>query len=101
MARPAGSMAPEAWTTRAVEADLSDLRLALAAHPFPSDQDHLIAGCVARRTPSRLLWRLACLSRTRTYLTLDDVCDEVCRAAGVLDGPAPSGSGVGRHGPAA
>ena len=60
-----------------LHADLADLRQALAHHRFPTDQDHLIAACIARHAPSRMLWRLAALNRTRAYHSLDQVCSEV------------------------
>ncbi len=87
MARTAASIGPRAWTRAGVEDDIIDLRQALASHPFPTDQDHLIARCVARRSPVRLMWRLSCLSRTRSYASLDEVCVEICRCAGLANDP--------------
>ena len=57
--------------------DLEDLRAALHGLPFPARQDDIIAALVARRAPSRLLWRAGCLSRERLYLSPDQVCAEL------------------------
>ena len=57
--------------------DLADLRTALADQPFPTRQDDLIAACLSRGEPSRLACRLARLSRTRVYLSIDEVCAEI------------------------
>ena len=61
--------------------DLDDLRRVLADQPFPTHQDDLIALVVARREPARLACRLSSLSRTRTYASVDEVCDAVRHAA--------------------
>ncbi|MBR7744294.1 hypothetical protein KC207_13450 [Phycicoccus sp. BSK3Z-2] len=61
--------------------DLTDLRRALADHPFPTLQDDLIAACLSRGEPSRLACRLSRLSRTRVYTSLDEVCAEIELAA--------------------
>ncbi len=90
MTRPALSTQPQAWTPAAVEHDLNDLRQVLSGHPFPTDQDHLLARCVARRSPARLMWRLSYLSRTHSYSSLDEVCTEVCRCAGLPKDPTAS-----------
>ena len=58
-------------------ADLDDLRRALGDHPFPTQQDDLIASCIAHSEPARLAGRLALLSRTHTYTSLDEVCAHV------------------------
>ena len=57
--------------------DLGDLRLALAALPFPGTQDDLIAGCLGRHEPVRLVSRLALLPRERVYGCPDDVVADV------------------------
>jgi hypothetical protein len=64
-----------------LEADLTALRGALAGHPFPTHQDDLLAHLVGRREPVRLAGRVASLSRTRSYASVDEVCDEVRRRA--------------------
>ena len=45
-----------------LDTDLTELRAALARHPFPTGQDDILALLVARHEPSRLLWRAAALS---------------------------------------
>ena len=72
-------------TSSALDTDLADLRTALAGLPFPSRQDDVLATLVRRQVPSRLLWRAGCLSRTRTYHSLDHLCDEISR-------PTPPGA---------
>ncbi|MBM6406128.1 DUF2795 domain-containing protein [Phycicoccus sp. CSK15P-2] len=67
--------------------DLAALCLALADHPFPTHQDELIAGCISRNDPSRLVRRLAGLSRTRTYDSVDAVLADV--EAGAAQDLAP------------
>ncbi len=79
-----GDLSLRSPTTRAdgsVEADLRDLRVVLSPRSFPTDQDHLIACCLARRVPSRLLRRLGCLNQARTYASVDEVCTEVAEYA--------------------
>ena len=66
-----------------LEDDLATLRDVLATHPFPAQQDDLLAALIARHEPVRLAWRLSTLSRTRTYLSLDDLCADL--RAGALD----------------
>ena len=87
-ALPTGETVVEALTSSALLHDLADLRLALAAHPFPTHQDDLLAFLVARREPARLASRVALLSRTRTYLDVEDVCDDIRRVGEDLAGPA-------------
>lgn len=67
----------------ALDADLADLRRVLADHPFPTQQDDLIAACLGRHEPARLCCRLSKLARTRTYGSLDEVLADV-RAAALL-----------------
>ncbi len=62
-----------------LDSDLAELRAVLARHRFPISQDDILALLVARHEPSRLLWRVAALSRTRAYLSVDEVCDEIAR----------------------
>jgi len=69
-----------------LEHDLAELRAALARHPFPTSQDDVLALLVARHEPSRLLWRAASLDRSRSYVSADEVCDEI---AGATDSGMP------------
>lgn len=70
----------DAWDPT-LEADLADLRRALADHPFPAVQDDLIATCIARHEPTRLACRLSKIPRERTYASLDEVLLDVQAAA--------------------
>lgn len=72
-----------------LERDLEDLRAALGRLPFPALQDDVIAALVSRRAPSRLLWRVGSLSRTRLYRSLDEVCAEIARPRRVGHPPPP------------
>ena len=72
-----------------VHGDLAHLRAVLARHPFPTGQDDLLALLVARHEPSRLLWRVAALSRTRAYASADEVCDAIASATTRM--PPPPG----------
>lgn len=67
--------------------DLDDLRRALALHAFPGDQDDLIAGCLGRGEPARVVSRLARLTRERTYTCPDEVLADVVTASRTLPGP--------------
>jgi len=69
--------------------DLSELRAVLAHHRFPTSQDAMLALLVARHEPARMLWRLAALSRTREYHSVDEVCDEIERSGRVGMPPPP------------
>lgn len=60
-----------------LEAELVELGVALAGHPFPTHQDDLLAALVAARLPARLACRLARLSRTRTYGSFDEVAADL------------------------
>ena len=73
-----------------LDSDLDELRAALARHPFPSTQDHLLAWLVARREPAILLWRVAALSREREYGSLDEVCADL-EGSGESGMPPPPG----------
>ncbi len=64
-----------------VEADIGALRVALATHPFPTHQDDLLALLIAHHEPVRLACRLSSLSRTRTYHSFDELCEDLRRAA--------------------
>lgn len=64
-----------------LETDIAALRVALAEHPFPTHQDDLLAQLIARHEPVRLACRLSSLSRTRTYHSLDEVCEDLRSAA--------------------
>ena len=72
-----------------LDIDLGELRTALARQQFPATQDDILALLVARHEPSRLLWRAAALDRSRTYDSLDAVCDEIARSAGSRMPPPP------------
>ncbi|MFQ6170858.1 hypothetical protein ACK8HX_04565 [Oryzobacter sp. R7] len=65
-----------------LESDLAALRAALADHPFPTQQDDLLAHLLGGRRPVRLACRVAALSRTRSYASVDEVCAEIRRLAG-------------------
>ena len=78
---PALRPIPATRVDGSVESDLRELRAVLTPQSFPTDQDHLLARCVAGRTPSRLLRRLACLNRGRAYASIDEVCREVAQFA--------------------
>ena len=73
----------------ALERDVEDLRGALARLPFPALQDEVIAALVSRRAPSRLLWRVGSLSRTRLYRSLDEVLAELLSPRGHGTPPPP------------
>jgi hypothetical protein len=60
-----------------LDTDLGELRAVLARHPFPASQDDILAYLVARQERARLLWRAAALDRSRTYDSVDEVCDEI------------------------
>ncbi len=81
----------EPVSSGSVAADLADLRATLAHQRFPTDQDRLIATCLSRRAPSRLLWRLASLDRNRRYDSLEQVCAEVTSFARVHGVPPTVG----------
>ena len=72
-----------------LEHDLAELRAALARHPFPTNQDDVLALLVARHEPSRLLWRAAALDRSRSYASADEVCDEITGATNSGMPPPP------------
>lgn len=69
-----------------LDTDLAQLRAVLARLPFPASQDDILAHLVSRQERARLLWRAAALDRSRTYRTIDEVCDEI---AGFADAGMP------------
>lgn len=72
-----------------LDADLAELRAVLARHPFPTTQDDILALLVARHEPSRMLWRVAALSRTRVYHSADAVCGDIAHVADTGMPPPP------------
>ena len=72
-----------------LDRDLAALRAALARHPFPARQDDVLALLVARRAPSRLLWRAASTDRARWYRSADEVCDDIAGSTNVGMPPPP------------
>ena len=64
---------PSARTTRTApwRADLEGM---LRPECFPARQDELLATLLRHRAPSSLLWRLACLPRTRRFTGVEEVC---------------------------
>jgi len=72
-----------------LDIDLAELRSVLARHPFPANQDDILAVLVARRERSRLLWRAAALDRSRAYSSADEVCDEIARSTASGMPPLP------------
>jgi Protein of unknown function (DUF2795) len=59
-----------------LEADVAQIRGELCRLAFPARPDDVLATLVRRRAPSRLLWRVGQLPRTRSYDSLDDLCDD-------------------------
>ena len=76
-------------TATGLDVDLAELRVRLARLPFPATQDDTLALLVARRAPSRLLWRVAALSRTCSYRSIDEVCAAITGFAGGRLPPPP------------
>jgi len=74
-------MSIDGMAATGLERDLAELRAALARHPFPSPQDHILASLATRREPPRLLWLAAMLSRTHEYDSVDAVCADIARSA--------------------
>ena len=72
-----------------LEADVTQIRAALVRVHFPAQPDDVLAALVRRRAPSRLLWRLGGLPRTRRYHSLDDLCSDVSRRSGPGAPPPP------------
>jgi Protein of unknown function (DUF2795) len=70
-----------------LEADVTQIRAALGRMRFPAQPDDVLAALVRQRAPSRLLWRVGGLPRTRRYRSLDDLCDHV--AGGSSPGAPP------------
>jgi hypothetical protein len=71
--------------------DVAEIRALLARLPFPAQQDDVLAALVRRQAPSRLLWRAGCLTRTRRYHSLDEVCAEISRPPTAAGSPPPPG----------
>jgi hypothetical protein len=72
-----------------LESELTQLRESLGQVRFPAQPDDVLAALVRRRVPSRLLWRVGGLPRTRRYHCLDDLCDDVARGPGPGAPPPP------------
>lgn len=65
-----------------LEADLTHIRESLGHMRFPAQLDDVLAALMRRRVPSRLLWRVGRLPRTRRYRSLDDLCTDVALGSG-------------------
>jgi hypothetical protein len=72
-----------------LESDLTQIRESLGQVRFPAQPDDVLAALVRRRVPSRLLWRVGGLPRTRRYRCLDDLCSDVARGPGRGAPPPP------------
>ena len=72
-----------------LESDLTQLRESLGQVRFPAQPDDVLAALVRRRAPSRLLWHVGALPRTRRYHCLDDLCTDVARGLGPGAPPPP------------
>ena len=72
-----------------LEADVTQIRESLGQVRFPAQPDDVLAALVRRRVPSRLLWRVGGLPRTRRYHSLDDLCTDVARGPGPGAPPPP------------
>lgn len=75
----------ETW----LESDLMQIRESVGQVRFPAQPDDVLAALVRRRVPSRLLWRVSGLPRTRRYHRLDDLCTDVARGPGPGAPPPP------------
>jgi hypothetical protein len=53
----------------------------LSPEAFPATRDDLQAALVRHHAPARLLWELTCLSSSRRYDNLDQVCEALERPA--------------------
>ena len=82
-------MSVDHTTGGGLDTDLAELRQVLARLPFPAHQDDVLAALVRRHAPSRLLWRVGSLSRTRRYHSIDEVCTEVARPGDHRSPPPP------------
>ena len=60
---------------------------------FPATHDHLAATLIRRHAPSRLLWHLSVLPRSRKFASLHEVVEHLTSAAP----PDAPGSGTVRH----
>ena len=72
-----------------LDADVSEIRAALGRLRFPAQLDDVLAALLRRRAPSRLLWRVGVLPRTRRFRTLNDLCDDVAGGPGPGAPPPP------------
>jgi hypothetical protein len=72
-----------------LESDLTQLRELLRQVRFPAQPDEVLAALVHRRAPSRLLWHVGALPRTRRYHSLDDLCRQVALGSGQGAPPPP------------
>jgi|GEM_PF-4152025 len=72
-----------------LESDLKQIRESLGQVRFPAQPDDVLAALVRRRAPSRLLWRVGGLPRTRRYHCLDALCTDVARRPGPGAPPPP------------
>jgi hypothetical protein len=72
-----------------LESDLTQLRESLGQVRFPAQPDDVLAALLRRRVPSRLLWHVGALPRTRRYHSLDDLCNDVALGAGPGAPPPP------------
>lgn len=69
--------APSATLPASEEDWPEQLARALRPSCFPARQDEMLATLIRLRAPSHLLWRLACLPRTRRFGSLAEVLDYV------------------------
>ena len=72
-----------------LEADLMQIRESLGQLRFPAQPDDVLATLVQRRAPSRLLWHVGGLPRTRRYHSLDELCEHVALGSGPGAPPPP------------
>jgi hypothetical protein len=73
-----------------LESDLTQLRESLGQVRFPAQPDDVLAALVRRRAPSRLLWHVGALPRTRRYHSLDDLCSHIALGSGPGAPPPPA-----------
>lgn len=59
--------------------DSAALRDYLSPRCFPATRDELQATLVRHHAPARLLWEMTCLSASRRYDSLDQVCEALKR----------------------
>jgi hypothetical protein len=73
-----------------LESDLTQLRESLGQVRFPAQPDDVLAALVRRRAPSRLLWHVGALPRTRRYHSLDDLFSHIALGSGPGAPPPPA-----------